>query len=171
MGIVLGILFSQSMYAKANAKVENAIKGSFSGVKEIEAKQLVLSKVQHKKIQERAKAAVRTKVYRYYEIKSTAKTVGYGVLISRKVRTKMATVLYAFDTKGMLRFSEIMTFGEPPEFIPNDTWMGQFRSRNSDAPLKMGKDIPTISGATLSARNISDGARIARAIFEIAIKR
>ena len=37
MGIVLGILFSQSMYAKANAKVENAIKGSFSGVKEIEA--------------------------------------------------------------------------------------------------------------------------------------
>ncbi|AKF24439.1 hypothetical protein YH65_02790 [Sulfurovum lithotrophicum] len=155
----------------ANIKVEQVAKSSFASVSDIEAKRIILTKEQHKQVQQRARAKVTTKVYRYYLFKSGGKTVGYGILISRKVRTKMATVLYGFTPAGTLKFSEIMAFGEPPEFIPNDTWMGQFKNKGRNAPLKMGKDIPTISGATLSARNISDGARIARALFEIASKK
>lgn len=170
-GVLLAILLGQSASAKANAKVEEAVQSSFEGVSSIDAKSLVLSKAAYKKVQVQAKAPVRTKVYRYYEIKSGGRTIGYGILISRKVRTKMATVLYAFTPSGTLRFTEIMAFGEPPEFLPNQTWMGQFKSKNVSAPLTMGKDIPTISGATLSARNITDGARIARALLLSVIKK
>ena len=155
----------------ANTKVEQVAKSSFASVSDIEAKRLILTKEQHKQVQQRAKAKVDTKVYRYYLFKSGSKTVGYGVLFSRKGRTKKATVLYGFTPEGTLKFSEIMAFGEPPEFIPNTAWMGQFSNKDRNAPLKMGKDIPTISGATLSARNISDGARIARALLEIAVKK
>jgi len=49
--------------------------------------------------------------------------------------------------------------------------MAQFKEKPDSAALTMGKDIPTISGATLSARCISDGARIARAIFEVVLKK
>ena len=156
--------------AKTNASIEKAVKSSFSGVSSVDAKQLVLTKAQHSKIQAKAKAAVRTKIYRYYEIKSGAKTVGYGVLITRKMRTKKATVLYAFDRSGNLKFTEIMAFGEPPEFKPNTQWMSQFQNANTSQKLTMGKDIPTISGSTLSARGISEGARIARAIYQIILK-
>jgi hypothetical protein len=92
-------------------------------------------------------------------------------LIARKVRTKKAVVLYAFDRNGTLKFAEIMAFGEPPEFRPTNTWMGQFSNKEASAPLKMGSDIPTISGATLSARMVSDGARIARALLKIIRKK
>ncbi|MDM5271610.1 FMN-binding protein [Sulfurovum sp. zt1-1] len=168
---LFGILFSQSGMAKTNVTIESVIKSSITNVTSIEAKQLVLTKAQYDKIKQTAKAAVRTKIYRYYTIMHDDNIIGYGVLITRKVRTKKATVLYAFDNVGKLMFSEIMVFGEPPEYVPNKLWMKQFDNVESSASLTMGKDIPTISGATLSARAISDGARIARAIFNIVLKK
>ena len=169
--LLFGIALSQSSMAKNNAAIDKVIKSSFSGVSSIESKNIILSKDQHAKVQSLAKAAVKTKIYRYYVIKSASKTIGYGVLVTRKMRTKKATVLYAFDLNGKLKFTEIMAFGEPPEFKPNKQWMGQFQNKNASVKLTMGKDIPTISGATLSARGISDGARIARAIYQIVLKK
>ncbi len=156
--------------AKVNTKIEQAVKGSFTNIDTIDTKKIVLSKDQLQQVQKAAKAKLETKVYRYYLFKSSGTVAGYGVLIARKVRTKKATVLYAFTPEGVLKFAEIMAFGEPPEYIPNDTWMGQFKEKPKSAPLKMGSDVPTISGATLSARSITDGARVARAVFQYAIK-
>jgi len=139
-------------------------------VSAVEPKQIILTKEQFSQVQSKAKAAVRTKVYRYYDIKSAAKSLGYAVLISREVRSKKATVLYAFDNSGTLKFTEIMAFGEPPEYIPGKTWMSQLQNRDASTTLTVGKDIPTISGSTLSAQSITEGARIARAIYEIVLK-
>jgi len=168
--LFFGIALSQNSVAKTNASIEKVVRSSFSGVTKVEAKSLILTKAQHSKIQSQSKAPVRTKVYRYYDIKSASATIGYGVLVTRKMRTKKATVLYAFDLRGKLIFTEIMAFGEPPEFKPNKQWMGQFQNASVSAKLTMGKDIPTISGSTLSARGISDGARIARAIYQSILK-
>lgn len=168
--LLFGIFLSQSSAAKTNTSVDDVINSSFDGVTAVEPKQLILTKEQFSQVQSRAKAAVRTKIYRYYDIKSDAKSLGYAVLISREVRSKKATVLYAFDNCGTLKFTEIMAFGEPPEYIPGKTWMGQLQNKESSALLTVGKDIPTVSGSTLSARSITEGARIARAIYEIVLK-
>ena len=157
------------LHAAVNVKVKRAVEGSFASVEKIEAEHLILSKKKASSIQKRAKAKLDTKLYRYYRFVSHGQSVGYGVLIARKVRTKKATVLYAFDPKGKLRFAEIMAFGEAPEYLPSDIWMQQFKQQPIIAPLKLGKDIPTVSGATLTARSISEGARIARAILLEAI--
>lgn len=168
--LLFGILLSQSGVAKTNTSVDEVIRSSFTGVSTIEPKQIILTKKQFSQVQSRAKAAVRTKIYRYYDIKSSTKRLGYAVLISRKVRAKKATVLYAFDNSGRLKFTEIMAFGEPPEYIPNKTWMSQLQNKDDSTTLTVGKDIPTISGATLSARSITEGARVARAIYETVLK-
>ena len=168
--VFLIVMAGELLVAKTNASVERAVKGSFPNIDTIDAKKILLSVDQLQKVQKIAKTKVTNKVYRYYLFKRGGSIVGYGVLIARKVRTKKATVLYAFAPNGTLKFAEIMAFGEPPEYIPNDTWMGQFRQKPKTALLKMGSDVPTISGATLSARSITDGARVARAIFQQAIK-
>ena len=167
--LLLGTLLSQSSVAKTNA-VDEVIRSSFTEVSTIDPKQIILTKKQFSQVQSRAKAAVRTKIYRYYDIKSKTKRLGYAVLIARKVRGKKATVLYAFDNSGTLKFTEIMAFGEPPEYIPSKTWMGQLQNQSPSTKLTVGKDIPTISGSTLSARTITEGARVARAIYEIVLK-
>ncbi len=168
--LLLGTLLSESSVAGSKASVDEVIKSSFTGVSTIEPKQIILTKKQFSQVQSRAKAAVRTKIYRYYDIKSKTQSLGYAVLISRKVRAKKATVLYAFDNSGSLKFTEIMAFGEPPEYIPSKTWMSQLQNQDKSVTLTVGKDIPTISGATLSARSITEGARVARAIYEIVLK-
>ena len=168
--MLLGILLSQGSVAKTKPSVDDVIKSSFTGVNTIDPKQIILTKKQFSQVQSSAKAAVRTKIYRYYDIKSKTKRLGYAVLISRKVRAKKATVLYAFDNCGTLKFTEIMAFGEPPEYIPSKTWMSQLQNKNISMKLTVGKDIPTISGSTLSARSITEGARVARAIYEMVLK-
>lgn len=168
--LLCGMLLSQSSVAGSKASVDEVIKSSFTGVSTIEPKQIILTKKQFSQVQSRAKAAVRTKIYRYYDIKSKTQRLGYAVLISRKVRAKNATVLYAFDNCGTLKFTEIMAFGEPPEYMPNKTWMSQLQDKDTSSTLTVGKDIPTISGSTLSARSITEGARVARAIYEIVLK-
>ena len=168
--LLLGVLLTSSSFSKSKVSVKEVIETSFQNVTKIEPKSLILSSVQFKQIRTMAKAAIDTKVYRYYTILSGDKTLGIAVLITRKVRSKKATVLYAFDDKGTLRFSEIMAFGEPPEFIPNKIWMSQLQNQKPTAKLTVGKDIPTISGATLSARSITQSARVARAIYEIVLK-
>lgn len=168
--LLLGTLLSQSSVAGSKASVDDVIQSSFTEVSTIDPKQIILTKKQFSQVQSRAKAAVRTKVYRYYDIKSKTQRLGYAVLISRKVRAKKATVLYAFDNSGRLKFTEILAFGEPPEYIPNKTWMSQLQDQSASTTLTVGKDIPTISGSTLSARSITEGARIARAIYEIVLK-
>jgi len=168
--MLLGVSMTSGVLAKSKVSVNEVIESSFSSVTKVEPKALILTQAQFKKVRSSAKTAMDTKVYRYYNILSKAKKLGTAVLITRKVRSKKATVLYAFDNKGTLRFSEIMAFGEPPEFIPSKIWMSQLQNQKSRAKLTVGKDIPTISGATLSARTISEGARVARAIYEIVLK-
>jgi len=169
--LLLGVILTSGSYAKAKVSVKKVIESSFTSVTKVEPKALILTATQFKQVRSRAKTAMDTKVYRYYNIFSKNKKVGIAVLITRKVRSKKATVLYAFDSKGTLRFSEIMAFGEPPEFVPSKIWMSQLQNQKPTAKLTIGKDIPTISGATLSARTISEGARVARAIYEIVLKK
>jgi hypothetical protein len=168
--LLLGVFFTSGSFAKSKVSVKEVIETSFNNVSAIEPKSLILSSEQFKQVRSRAKAAIKTKVYRYYDIVSTGKSIGKAVLITRKVRSKKATVLYAFDKKDTLRFSEIMAFGEPPEFIPSKIWMTQLQKQKPTAKLTVGKDIPTISGSTLSASSITEGARVARAIYEIVLK-
>ena len=170
LAVLLGVFLTSGSFAKSKVSVEEVIKTSFKQVSAVESKRLILTKAQFTQVRSHAKTSIDTKVYRYYNIKGNTKELGKAVLITRKVRSKKATVLYAFDKKGTLRFSEIMAFGEPPEFIPSTIWMGQLQDQKKTAKLTVGKDIPTISGSTLSASSITEGARIARAIYETVLR-
>ena len=169
--LLLGIGMTQSSVASSETSVDSVIKSSFENVSEVIPKHLILTSVEFKKVRAKAKASVDTKVYRYYVIKNKSSTIAHAVLITRKVRAKKATVLYGFTQEGTLRFSEIMAFGEAPEYLPSQKWMSQLHNQKPSKALMLGKDIPTISGSTLSAQSVMDGARIARAIYTIHLKK
>jgi len=168
--VLFGILLSQSSMAKSFPTIDEVIHASFPSSTKMEKHSLILTAKQFSQIQKKAKARVDTKVYRYYTLSNKGKTTGYAILEFRKVRTKKATIIYAFDMKGTLISTEILAFGEAPEWVPSKTWMSQLQNKSPKAALHIGKDIPTISGATLSARCVSEGARVARAIYESVLK-
>lgn len=137
----------------------------------VKKKSRLLNKTQAQQVSTLAKAKLTTKLFRTFSIDKSGKNVGHAVLLNGKVRTKNAAVLYLIDTIGTIRAIEIVAFNEPPEYIPTSGWIEQFKDKSIKEELRVDRDIPTITGATMSARNIADGARIALALYETVLRR
>lgn len=117
-----------------------------------------------------AKQKLSTKIYRTFKVEKGSKIIAYGVLTVNKMRTKDAVVLFLINLKGSIESVHTVAFNEPPEFVPNDTWNTLFVNKDKSNTLRVGKDIPTITGATLSARGYADGARLALAVYDVVLK-
>jgi len=166
---IIGLIFSPLLYAKG-VDIEAILKGACGSDVSVVKQSLLLSKTQAKAIEGKAHMKLPSKIVRLYLAKKEGETNCYGVVLSRKVRTKKAAVLYMIDPKGTIKAIEILAFGEPPEFQPKAKWLNHLQGKNLNDPLRVGRDVPTVSGATLSARNVTEGARLALAIFDVALK-
>ncbi len=138
------------------------------GAKSIEQHNIILTEAQAQQLSKVSQQPIETKLYRIYSAKNDSKILGYGVLLSKKVRTKTAIVLYLIGIDGKIKSIEIVAFNEPIEYLPTKTWLDGFDNKNENNILRLNQDIPTVSGATLSARAITDGARIALSLIDIA---
>lgn len=136
--------------------------------KSVESQNIILTQEQTQQLSKASQQKIDTKLYRIYMAKNDAKVVGYGVLLNKKVRTKTAIALYLIGTDSRIKSIEIVAFNEPVEYLPTKTWLDGFESKSAANTLRLNQDIPTVSGATLSARAITDGAREALALIDIA---
>ena len=135
--------------------------------KSVDIRNIILSDAQVSELSRLSMQKINTKLYRIYLAKNSDKNVGYGVLINQNVRTKAAITLYLVGLDGKIKSTEIVAFNEPMEYLPSTTWLNVFDQKSSANTLKLNQDIPTTTGATLSARAITDGARAALALLEI----
>lgn len=165
------LIFSltDSLSAKILVSPIDAMKENYSPTATITKKNILLSSEKFKKIQANAKVKMQTKIYRIYTAIENGKVLGYGILINKKVRSKNAVIMYLISN-NTLKGIEIIAFNEPAEYIPSKTWSSQFKNVPTDKMLQLSRDIPTITGATLSARSVTDGSRIAFALYNELLK-
>lgn len=163
------IFFLMTAAAAANLLIapSQAMQHAFGTQCKVTKKNILLTSSQAAAAGKTAQVKLETKIYRTYTAELDGKTVGYGILITRKVRQKDAAVLYMMTPDGTIKSIEIIAFNEPPEYMPQSAYLKQFEGKKESRGLRVGKEIPTISGATLSARNITDGARLALAVFRV----
>ena len=167
MKILLVLFLALSLYAKGGIQIDEILKENFSKTIMIEKKSLILTKAEAKVIQQEAKVKLDSKIIRLYLVKEADKTIGYGVVLKKRIRTKNAAVLYMIDCEKKIKAIEILSFSEPREYMPNKAWQSVFAGKSSDDMLIAGKDIPTISGATMSADALSKAARLVLAIIKV----
>ena len=163
------LLFWSGAAAAVLISPVEAMQHTFGPDAEVTKQNTLLTGAQAETVSRRAGLKLQTKIYRIYTASLGGKAAGYGVLITRKVRQKDAAVLYMISARGDIASIEIVAFNEPPEYMPQHGYLKQFEGKNADDTLRVGKDIPAISGATLSARNVTDGARLALAVFDVVI--
>jgi len=169
------LFFILSMFLLAQLQAQllispmDAMKENFDLDAKVSKKNILLTQTKFKNIQKSAKVKLNTKIYRVYTASKNGKILGYGILINRKVRSKNAVILYMI-AKGILQSIEIIAFNEPQEYLPTKRWNAQFKERNIKSKLRLSRDIPSISGATLSARSVVDASRIAFALYNQLIK-
>jgi len=168
--ILFIFLTTLSLNAKMLISPIDVMKQNFGDDVEVTKKNILLNKSQIQIIKKDAKAKIKNKIFRIFKATKNNKTLGYGVLVKRKVRSKSAVILYAISIDSILKSIEIIAFNEPAEYIPSKTWMKQFDEIPTNKMLKVSRDIPTITGATMSASSIVNGSRVAFAIYKEILK-
>ncbi len=168
--IVLTFLILTSMQAKLLVTPFDAMHAVYGEDTEIEKKNVLLTVEKADRVYKQAKMKQGGKIFRTFTVRKNDKVIAYAILISRVVRTKDAAVLYMISPEGVIDGVEVIAFNEPPEYTPTKAYVDQFKGKSAQDTLRVGKDIPTVTGATMGARNVTDGARLALAVFEMLFK-
>ena len=165
--ILLTFLLLGSLNAKLLMSPFDALHAVYGQEAKIEKKNILLTKDKAKVVYKQAQMKKGGKIFRTFKVKKEGKIIAYAILISRVVRTKDAAILYMISPDGVIENVEVIAFNEPPEFTPSKQYVSQFKGKTSQDTLRVGKDIPTVTGATMGARNVTDGARLALALFDM----
>jgi len=102
-------------------------------------------------------------VIRYCASKD-GKIVGYAYFDAHRVRTLPETVMVVVRPDRTIERVEILSFGEPDDFLPKRRWLDQLRGRGLSPDLSLQRAIRPISGATLTGRAIVNASRKVLAI-------
>ncbi len=95
---------------------------------------------------------VTTKTVRAYRATQEGKLIGTGYFDSHKIRTKAQTLFVVVAPDQTVARVEVLRFDEPPEYKPKAKWFAKFKGQKLDKKLQVKQNIPTLTGATLSAR-------------------
>lgn len=132
----------------------------------VSKKALIITREDSKLIAADAKQKVSPGVIRAYVLTTDKKINGYAILLIKTVRTKDMATLYSIDNSGKVKHIQVLAFYEPHEYKPSTAWLDWFKLKSIKNSLKIGNDVTNLTGATLSAKAIADGARLALAIHQ-----
>ena len=133
---------------------------------------VTLSSAQLKQIKAIAHVPQRTDKPRVWKALSGGKLVGWVIVDEVIGKHELITYATGISPDGHVLGIEIMSYRESKgEQVRNPKWRGLFRGKTVNDPFKLNKDIPNISGATLSCRNITDGVKRLLALHEVALAR
>jgi len=97
-----------------------------------------------------------------YRITRGDSLLGFAVVREVKGKDQPITFLVAIDTADRLRDVDILVYREPyGGEVAYDAWRRQFRGKSTENALQVGRDIRTISGATISVNAVTLGVRTA----------
>jgi hypothetical protein len=143
----------------AEEKETTALRATFPDAERFESHDVLLTDEMVSRIESLARARVRERLVTFYTAMRGGAVTGHAVIQSHIVRTKRETLLLAFEPDGRIRRISVVAFLEPEEYRPADRWLRQFEGKGTGDKLAVGQDIAPITGATLTARGVSEQAR------------
>lgn len=146
---------------------QQALKDAFPGAS-IEVKNIVLSKLQGENIEKLSGVKLSTRLVSWYIAKRGNSIVGYAYIDTHTVRTHPEVVLYTITPEGKIDLIEVLSFNEPLEYMPDENWLKVFKGKMLTADsLRLRRDIPNMTGATLTSRAITNNARKVLAMWQV----
>ncbi len=132
----------------------------FSSADRFEEKKVTLSDAQLDRIKELSGVRQREKNPKIWQALQ-GKTL-QGLLLVDEVIGKHESITYAtaISPDGKVLGVEVMNYRETHGGeVRRPDWLMHFKGKTLKDPFKLGQDVPNISGATLSCRNILDGVK------------
>jgi hypothetical protein len=169
--LIISLFFiNGNSYAKVFISKDEALKLAFPDSDTIEKKAYFLTKAQIDSIEKLSRSKVDSKLFLFYIGKKDGKAIGYSAIDTHIVRTKSQTIIVVINPDGSLNYTEILAFFEPLEYKPTQNWINLYKNKKLSDGLKIGYDIPNISGATLTSNVTANAVKKILAVFEVVIK-
>jgi len=146
--------------------LDQALAEAFPGAR-IERRTLALSLDEVKRVESRARARSSERLATAYVAWRGDTLAGSAWTDRRVVRTREALLLVCVGPDTSIARIDALAFFEPPDFRPAARWLALFRGRGSKAPLAPPRQVPEVSGATLTSRAVNEAARLALARHEL----
>lgn len=132
---------------------------------------VALSDEQRDAIEDLADVRQRTATQQAWRAQRGDETLGWMLVDEVIGKHEYITYAAAISPTGSVLGVEIMSYRETHGGqIREADWRAGFKGKTLADPLRLGKDIPNISGATLSCRNVVDGVRRLLVLYDLVLK-
>jgi hypothetical protein len=169
--LIINLFFvSSNSYARVFISKDEALRLAFPDSDTIEKQSLFLSKNEVESIEKLGRSKLDSRLFLFYVGKKNGEAIGYAAIDTHTVRTKSQTIIVVINPDGSLKYTEILAFFEPPEYKPTEGWINLFKDKKISDGIKIGYDIPNISGATLSSNGTANAVKKVLSVFEVVIK-
>ena len=170
VAVVGGLTLATTGGAKVLLTADEALALAFPGCA-VERATIYLTERELAAANELAGSALGSAVVHPYRARQGERTCGTAYFDTHRVRTLAETVMVALDAEGRLARVEVLSFDEPLDYLPRGGWYERFAGRPLDDRLAPGRDLPPVTGATLTVRATTDAARRALAVHQVLAER
>lgn len=146
--------------------VDEALELAFQGCA-VERKTVFLTDEQLAAARELAREDVESALVHPYVARCDGKAAGTAYFDTHRVRTLPETVMVVVSPAGEVVRIEVLSFLEPPDYIPRDAWYEQFEGRELSPDLDLKRAIRPVTGATLTARATTSAVRRVLAVHRV----
>lgn len=156
--------------AKVFLSQREAIELAFPDADRIETDTQVLSREQVEAVERSARSKLDSRIAKFYAAWQGDRVTGYAFIDVHTVRSLPEAFMIVLEPDGTTRSVRVLAFHEPLDYLPTERWYKQFEDRSLADPLRLGRDIHGIAGATLSARAVASSVRRVLALFRVVVK-
>jgi len=143
---------------------DEALKLAFPPPIQVARRTLYLDEAAMKRVRD-AGAVIETRVVPYYTGTRDGAVTGYAFFDTHLVRTLPETVMIRLRPDGAIAAIDVVSFDEPDDYRTTPRWREQFDGIGADAA---GFDrIRPLTGATLSARAVTEAARRVAVLYRV----
>lgn len=157
--------------ARVGARVlmtrEAALAQAFGVEARVEARTVYLTPDQVTRVEQAAGAKLASPRAVAYRAAVGDSLVGTAYLDTHPVRSQMETIMIVITPAGKVAAVEVLAFNEPDDYLPPPRWLERFDGRALSKDLKPGLALPSLAGATLTARAVSAAVRRTLALHAV----
>ena len=167
--LVLHLCAPAGLVAKVFYAKEEALRAAFPEADVIDKQTFFLTDDQQKQVETLARTRLDSKLVTLYIGRRGQKPLGYAMIDVHNVRTLPEAVMVVLSPEGRVASTLILAFYEPLEYLPNERWLKQFDQTRLTPDLRVGGRIAGITGATLTARAMTESVRKVLALYQVLI--
>lgn len=158
--LIPAMVISAKAHAQDYLSVPEAQKTLFPEADAFVEKSSVLTDEQRTKIKELSGVRQREKAPSVFRAENKKKLLGWILIDDVVGKHEFITFASALSPEGKVLGVEVLSYRETHGGeVRTAAWRKNFQGKTLKDPFKLDEDIPNISGATLSCRNITDGVK------------